>query len=45
MLGGAVLGAIAGVVAGPFVGYERGLTIAEDMLRELMKGQPGNLNL
>jgi hypothetical protein len=45
MLGGAVLGAAAGAVAGPFVGYDRGLVVAEDMIRNLMQGLPGGFQL
>ena len=39
------MGAVAGAIAGPFVGYDRGLEVAEGMIRDLMQGLPGGIKL
>lgn len=41
MIGGTVTGAIAGAIYGPYIGYDNGLVMAQDLLGDLMKGLPG----
>ncbi|MGD8108525.1 hypothetical protein ACQE32_18055 [Pantoea sp. FN0302] len=36
---------MAGAVAGPFVGYQPGLIVAEDIIDNLMEGKSGSLKI
>lgn len=41
MVGGAFVGAIAGAIYGPYIGWEEGLVRAQEVIGNLMQGMPG----